>query len=203
MIEGRSNHDFPAIIKMMNEAPALLHQLLGVLAASVCAHLNAQIEAGVQAVMIFDTWGGMLSYENYQHFSLSYIKQIMKGLIREQDDQKIPVILFTKKGGPFLPLLAESTCDVVGVDALVSLKDARHLTKDKVALQGNMDPFCLMQAPDVIRDEVSKILASFGHGEGHVFNLGHGINKETDPSHVAVLIDAVHELSQTYHKERG
>jgi uroporphyrinogen decarboxylase len=199
MIEGRANKEFPLIKAMMRDDPKLLHKLLAVLADSVSAHLNAQIQAGVQAVMIFDTWGGMLPTVEYQEFSLRYCQQIIANLIREQDGVKVPVILFTKGGGKWLDIMAASGCDALGVDWLVDLGDARTTVGNQVALQGNMDPQFLYRTADEIRAEVARILQAYGSGAGHIFNLGHGILPDVPPENVAVLIDAVHELSRDYH----
>lgn len=202
MLEGRANKAFPAIKKMLHDDPALLHQLLDTLAQSVAAHLNAQIKAGVQAVMLFDTWGGMLETAEYQEFSLRYCEQIFANLIREHEGQAIPSILFTKGGGKWLTLMAKAGSDALGVDWLVDLATARAEVGDKVALQGNMDPQFLYSTPEKIRAEVARILKSYGNGTGHVFNLGHGILPDISPDNVAVLVDAVHEYSQIYHKEK-
>ncbi|MBX3709941.1 MAG: uroporphyrinogen decarboxylase [Gammaproteobacteria bacterium] len=201
MVEGKSKHGFPQIMKMLQEAPFLLHHLLDLLAQSVCAHLNAQIEAGVQVVMLFDTWGGMLNTQNYQEFSLYYIKQITAGLIRTYQNNKIPFILFTKGGKSWIEQMAETGCDVVGVDWEISLHEARAKVGEKVALQGNMNPAYLLEGPETIRREVSQVLKSFGQGSGHVFNLGHGITPDVPPDHVRILVDAVHEISQSYHAQ--
>lgn len=199
MVEGQANKAFPHIQKMRQKAPELLHHLLNILAQSVTAHLNAQIKAGVQAVMIFDTWGGMLDTDNYLNFSLHYIQQIMVNLIKEYENRRIPVILFTKEGGQWLELMARSGCDVLGVDGLMNLSNARMRVGQKVALQGNLDPKILLETPAKIRTEVARVLAEFGKGSGHIFNLGHGITPDVPPEHVAVLVDAVHELSRPYH----
>lgn len=199
MVEGQANKAFPQIQKMRKESPVLLHHLLNVLAQSVAAHLNAQIKAGVQAVMIFDTWGGMLETEDYVNFSLHYIQQITAALLKEHADQRIPVILFTKEGGQWLELMARSGCDALGVDWLINLSKARLRVGNKVALQGNLDPKILLSSPATIRAEVARVLAEYGKGPGHIFNLGHGITPDVPPEHVAVLVDAVHELSQPYH----
>jgi len=199
MVEGRANKAFPLIQKMMQEDPTLLHALLSVLAQSVSAHLNAQIKAGVQAVMIFDTWGGMLNTENYKTFSLRYVQQVIANLIKEQSGQSIPVILFTKEGGKWLELMTETGCHMLGVDWLTSLNEARRRVGAKVALQGNLDPKILLQPPSTIEAEVARILEEYGAGSGHVFNLGHGITPDVPPEHVAVLVDAVHTLSRRYH----
>lgn len=201
MVEGRADKSFPMIRRMMESDPRLLHQLLNILAQSVAAHLNAQIQAGVQAVMIFDTWGGMLDTPKYQDFSLQYIQKIITNLITEYNGNKIPVILFTKNGGQWLEIMAETGCHVLGVDWLTSMKDARERVGKKVTLQGNMNPEMLLKSPDVIRSEVAKILAEFGTGSGHIFNLGHGITPDVPPENVAVLVDAVHELSGEYHQQ--
>jgi uroporphyrinogen decarboxylase len=199
MVEGRANKEFPQIKQLQRENPHLLHKLLEVLAESVSQHLNAQIRAGVQAVMIFDTWGGMLETTEFQDYSLQYCQQIIANLVREQDGQRVPVILFTKGGGKWLRLMAASGCDALGVDWLVDLQGARSQVGTKVALQGNMNPEYLKASPEAIRKEVARILQTFGPGAGHVFNLGHGITPDVPPENVAVLVDAVHEFSREYH----
>lgn len=196
MVQGQAKSGFSEIMKMLQEAPFLLHHLLDILAQSACAHLNAQIAAGVQVVMIFDSWGGMLDTKNYTEFSLYYIKQLMAGLTRNYNNKKIPVILFTKAGNEWLEQIADTGCDVIGVDWEISLQAARERVGSKVALQGNMNPAILLTSPDVIRDEAKRILESFGQGSGHVFNLGHGITPDVPPEHVKVLVDAVHEFSK-------
>jgi uroporphyrinogen decarboxylase len=206
MVQGRSCPGFPLIRDLLRENPQLLHQLLHTLAQSIGMHLNAQIEAGAQAVMLFDTWGGLLSTPDYEEFSLRYIKQIIAGLKRDypgingtplDQPKKIPVILFTKGGGERLyDLLADSGCDVVGVDDEVSLKQVRDRIGNKVVLQGNLSPACMTLSPDEIRVEVKRVLESFGSGSGHIFNLGHGITPDVPPENVAVLVNAVHELSR-------
>lgn len=201
MVEGNANKSFPVIQKMLATEPKLLEALLEILAQSVCAHLNAQIEAGVQAVMIFDTWGGLLSTENYQRFSLHYMSRILEGLIREHKGLRIPVILFTKEGGQWLELMANTGCDMLGIDWLQSIKDARDRVGSKVALQGNLNPKILLESEEQIRAEVAKVLQEYGKGSGHVFNLGHGITPDVPPEHVAVLVDAVHTLSKPYHDD--
>jgi len=184
---------------ILEEQPHLFHPLLEKLAQAVSLHLNAQIKAGAQAVMIFDTWGGLLSTENYILFSLHYVKQIIQNLITEQDGQRIPVILFTKNGGSWLNLMAESGCHALGVDHQVHLGQARDQLQGKIALQGNMNPTLLTQSPDIIRQEVGHVLAQYGEGSGHIFNLGHGITPDVPPENVAVLIEAVHTQSKQYH----
>lgn len=201
MVEGQSKNGFPRLVKMVQESPFLLHHLLDVLAQSVCAHLNAQIEAGVQVVMLFDTWGGILDTQNYEEFSLYYLKQIMDGLLRQHQNKKIPVILFTKNGSRWLEQIVNSGCDVVGLDWEISLQAARAQVGTNVALQGNLHPACLLTSPDNIRNEVLRVLESYGPGSGHVFNLGHGITPDVPPENVKILVDAVHNISQAYHAQ--
>ena len=200
MVEGGSSKEFARIKSMLMNTPEIMHQLLEKLAQSVTGYLNAQILAGVQAVQIFDTWGGALSSHAYQEFSLSYMKKIVAGLIREQDGRKIPVILFTKNGGHWLEAIAESGCDCIGLDWTLPINEARARVGDQVSLQGNMDPAVLYGKPDAIRKEVGLILEQFGNGNGHVFNLGHGIHQHVNPEHVTAFVDAVHELSAQYHQ---
>ncbi len=199
MIEGGSTKNFAKSKGMMFEDPGLLHDLLAKLADSVTSYLNAQIAAGAQAVMIFDTWGGVLSPRDYEAFSLAYMERIIQGLTRENNGRRVPIIMFTKNGGQWLTRMAESGADALGVDWTTELADARVQVRDKVALQGNMDPCTLYASPERIREEVAHVLSSYGHGAGHVFNLGHGIHPEIDPEHAGVFIDAVHELSKPYH----
>lgn len=201
MIEGRSKNGFPSIVAMREQAPALLHGILDVLRQSITAHINAQIKAGVSAIMIFDTWGGMLDTENYQIFSLSYIKSIIADTLRVYNNRGIPVILFTKGGGQWLPLMVETDCDMVGVDWEITLQAARAQVGDRVALQGNLNPSVLLASEAKIREAVASTLASYGSGSGHVFNLGHGITPDVPPEHVAILVDAVHEQSCAYHRQ--
>lgn len=202
MLEGRANKDFPVIRKVLHEDTAFLHALLDLLAQSVAQHLNAQIKAGVQAVMIFDTWGGMLDTANYQNFSLRYIQQIVALLEQGPAYEKVPLILFTKNGGQWLELMKDTGCQVLGVDWQVNLREARQKVGEQVALQGNMDPAMLLQTPGAIEADVARILAEFGHGSGHIFNLGHGITPEVPPENVAVLVNAVHSLSRKYHESK-
>ncbi|SHH98156.1 uroporphyrinogen decarboxylase [Ferrimonas marina] len=200
MVEGGSTKDFAKVKKMAFAEPAMMHMLLDKLAESVIVYLNAQIKAGAQAVQIFDTWGGALSGPAYREFSLRYMHKIVDGLIRDHDGRKVPVVLFTKGGGQWLEDIAATGCDAVGLDWTVDVKDARARVGDKVALQGNMDPSMLYAPVPRIEEEVSRILGEFGHGEGHVFNLGHGIHQHADPEHAGAFIKAVHELSKPYHK---
>lgn len=200
MVEGGSSKDFRKTKAMLYDQPEAMHRLLDKLAQSVTAYLNGQIKAGAQAVQIFDTWGGNLSATAYQTFSLAYMKQIVNGLTREHEGQKIPVILFTKNGGQWLESIAEAGADALGLDWTCDIGQARQRVGGQVALQGNMDPSVLYAKPAAIREEVGRILASYGHGTGHVFNLGHGITPEVDPAHAGAFIEAVHELSAQYHQ---
>lgn len=200
MIEGGSSRDFRRAKEMLYNQPELMHQLLGVLAQSVVTYLNGQILAGAQAVQIFDTWGGALSHAAYQEFSLRYMQQIVAGLIREHEGRRVPVILFTKGGGQWLELLANTGADCLGLDWTTDIGQARAQVGRRVALQGNMDPSILYASPARIRTEVGAILAAYGKGSGHVFNLGHGITPEVDPEHAGVFIRAVQELSADYHE---
>jgi uroporphyrinogen decarboxylase len=199
MVEGGSSTDFATIKTMLYQRPDLLHYILDVNARAVTSYLNAQIEAGAQAVMIFDSWGGVLSHAAYHEFSLAYIKQIVDGLKHEHDGEKVPCIVYTKGGGLWLESIAASGCDAIGLDWTIDIGEARHRVGDHVALQGNLDPAVLFSNPDAIRAEVGKVLHSYGWGSGHVFNLGHGISQFTLPENAAAMVAAVHELSQQFH----
>lgn len=201
MVEGGSSRDFARCKTMAYNQPELMHQLLDTLAKSVIVYLNAQIKAGAQAVQIFDTWGGALSHSAYREFSLQYMNQIVDGLIREHEGRQVPVILFTKGGGQWLDDIANSGCHALGIDWTTHIGNARQQVGDRVALQGNMDPAILRASPQRIRQEVATILEQFGSGEGHIFNLGHGITPDINPDHAGAFIDAVHELSATYHQK--
>ena len=200
MVEGGSSKDFRKSKAMLYDNPQAMHLLLDKLAQSVTAYLNGQILAGAQAVQIFDSWGGSLSAAAYQEFSLAYMRKIVNGLIRERDGRKVPVILFTKGGGMWLESIADAGADALGLDWTCDIGEARRRVANKVALQGNMDPTVLYANPNAIRQEVSNILASYGSGTGHVFNLGHGITPEVDPANAGAFIEAVHEMSAKYHQ---
>jgi uroporphyrinogen decarboxylase len=200
MVEGGSSREFPTIKALAKESPDVLDHLMNIVAETTTEYLNAQIEAGAQAVQIFDTWGAALEGDDFRRFSMASMQKIIDGLIREKDGQKIPVILFTKGAGPLLSDLAETGCDALGVDWTTDLATAREYVGDKVALQGNLDPATLRESPEVIRQGVADTLASYGKGPGHVFNLGHGITPDIDPDHLGALVDAVHELSPDYHQ---
>jgi uroporphyrinogen decarboxylase len=199
MVEGGGSDDYAKVKTLMYKEPKLMHHILEVTAQSVIAYLNAQIEAGAQAVMIFDSWGGALSHGAYHEFSLPYMQRIVEGLIKEKDGVRIPSIVFTKGGGLWIESIANIGSDAVGLDWTMDIGVARQKVGDKVALQGNIDPTVLFSTPDVIRNEVEKVLTSYGYGSGHVFNLGHGISQFTNPDNAAALVQAVHELSRKYH----
>nr|WP_314267685.1 uroporphyrinogen decarboxylase [uncultured Moellerella sp.] len=200
MVEGGSSKAFTKIKKMMYADPQSLHLLLDKLADSVILYLNAQIKAGAQSVMIFDSWGGVLTPRDYRLFSLNYMHKIVDGLIRENDGRRVPVTLFTKGGGQWLEAIAATGCDAIGVDWTTDLSDARRRVGDKVALQGNMDPSMLYAAAPRIEEEVQTILASYGSGNGHVFNLGHGIHLDVPPENAGTFVNAVHKFSKQYHQ---
>jgi uroporphyrinogen decarboxylase len=199
MVEGGSSRTFERTKKLLYQEPMLAHELLGKLANTVTDYLNAQIESGAQAVQIFDTWGGALSAKAYQEFSLRYMAQIVSGLKRENEGRKVPVILFSKGCNTQLEALADTGCDALGVDWTISLGEARSRVGDRVALQGNLDPAILLADKTVIRREVKETLDSFGQGNGHVFNLGHGITPDVDPENLGELVSAVRELSPGFH----
>jgi len=191
MVEGGGSKTFGRIKRMMYEAPALLHRLLAVLSRATISYLNAQIAAGAQAVMVFDTWGGVLTPAQYEEFSLRYMAQIVDSLTRQADGRRVPNIVFTKGGGAWLAKIAAIGCDAVGVDWPAALASARHAVRGRVAVQGNLDPSALFAPPDTLRAETLRVLESYGSGPGHVFNLGHGITPDVDPENVAVLVDTV------------
>lgn len=200
MVEGGSSKEFARVKGMLYDQPALMHQLLDVTAQAVTQYLNAQVDAGAQALMIFDTWGGALTPRDYQEFSLRYMAQIIAGLKREADGRQVPVVLFTKGGGQWLETMAAAGADALGLDWTVDIGEARRRVGAKVALQGNMDPCVLYAAPERIRQEVADILAAYGAGSGHVFNLGHGIHQHVEPEHARAFVEAVHQLSAQYHR---
>jgi uroporphyrinogen decarboxylase len=199
MVEGGGSDDYAKVKTLMYKEPKLMHHILEITAQAVIAYLNAQIEAGAQAVMIFDSWGGALSHAAYHEFSLPYMQKIVAGLIKEKDGVTIPNIVFTKGGGLWIESIANIGCDAIGLDWTMDIGVARQKVGDKVALQGNIDPTVLFATPEVIHQEVEKVLASYGFGSGHVFNLGHGISQFTNPDNAAALVAAVHELSRKYH----
>ncbi len=196
MVEGSSSKEFAKVKGMLYDDPATLHLLLSKLADSVTSYLNAQIAAGAQAVMVFDTWGGSLTPATYREFSLAYMQKIVDGLQRESAGRRVPVILFTKGGGQWLEAMADTGCDGLGLDWTINIAEAQARVGSRVALQGNMDPCVLYASPETIRAQVQGILAGFNQPTGHVFNLGHGIHQHINPEHVKVLVDAVHEFGR-------
>jgi uroporphyrinogen decarboxylase len=200
MIEGGGSKDFRHAKQFMYDNPEAMHLLLNKLADAVTDYLNAQIDAGAQVVQIFDTWGGILTPSCYQEFSLAYMKKIIANLTKERQGRKVPSIVFTKNGGQWLESIVASGADGVGLDWTIDIAEARRRAEGTVALQGNMDPTMLYASPAAIRKEVDKILAGYGPGPGHVFNLGHGITPQVNPDHVSVFVDSVHELSGQYHR---
>ena len=201
MVEGQGSSDYRQIKTLMYQRPDLLQHILSVNAQAVQAYLNAQIQAGAQAVMLFDSWGGVLADGLFQQFSLAYTRQVVDGLIREHDGRRVPVIVFTKGGGQWVEDIAAVGCDAVGLDWTANLAAARRRVADRVALQGNLDPMTLFGGEAAIRAEARRVLADFGPvgAGGHVFNLGHGISQFTPPEAVSVLVDEVHAASRVYH----
>jgi uroporphyrinogen decarboxylase len=200
MVEGKGGTDFLNIKKMAYARPELLHRILEITTQTVIQYLNAQIAAGAQAVMIFDSWGGALSHHAYQEFSLAYMQKIINRLTKEAEGRVVPSIMFTKGGGLWLEAQAATGANALGLDWTVDIGEAKKSVGDKVALQGNMDPAILLSTPEAIEKEVVRILASYGKGNGHVFNLGHGITQWTDPECAGAFISAVHNLSKQYHQ---
>jgi uroporphyrinogen decarboxylase len=203
MVEGGGSDDYRLVKTLMYARPDLMQRILDINAQAVAAYLNAQIDAGAQAVMVFDSWGGVLADGAFQRFSLHYTQQVLRALKRESNGRRVPSIVFTKGGGPWLQAIADSGADVVGLDWTVNLGAARASVGDRVALQGNLDPNVLFAPPEVVRAQAVEALDSFGppqradgRWDGHVFNLGHGISQHTPPEHVAALVDAVHEHSR-------
>ena len=200
MIEGRGGTDFHRVKKMAYERPDLFNKILEVTSTSVIAYLNAQILAGADAVMIFDTWGGSLTSKAFKQFSQNNLTQICNALTREFNGTLIPRVVFTKGGGQWLETLAETGADALGLDWSTDMAGARNRVGDRVGLQGNMDPAILLTNPDVIQREVGEVLSGFGEGSGHVFNLGHGVSQFTPPENVLALVEAVHDQSPKYHR---
>jgi uroporphyrinogen decarboxylase len=205
MVEGGSGSptDYRTIKTMLYDRPDLLHRILDVTASAVTDYLNAQIESGAQAVMIFDSWGGVLSHAAYREFSLGYMQRIVAGLKREHDGERVPCIVFTKGGGQWLEAIADIGCDAVGLDWTSDLGDARRRVGDRVALQGNFDPMALFASPEKVAAEARRVLDSYAadpaearHAGGHVFNLGHGISQFSPPENVKILVDTVHSHSR-------
>jgi uroporphyrinogen decarboxylase len=205
MVEGGASDDYRRVKTLMYDRPDLMHHILAVTTEAVTAYLNAQVEAGAQALMVFDSWGGVLSERAYREFSLAYMERIVSRLVKERDGCRVPNIVFTKGGGQWIEAIAAIGCDAVGLDWTMGLADARRRTDDRVALQGNLDPMALFAGPDAVTAEARRVLDDFaagGPGGGHVFNLGHGISQHTPPENVAVLADAVHAYSRSQ-RSRG
>ena len=200
MVEGKGKTDFLTIKKMAYARPDLLHHILDTTAQTVIQYLNAQIAAGAQAVMIFDSWGGALSHDAYKEFSLNYMQKIVNGLTKTNDGRVVPSVVFTKGGGLWLEAQAAIGADALGLDWTVDIGSARQRVGAQVALQGNLDPAILLSTPEAIEKEVVKVLQSYGHGHGHVFNLGHGITQLTPPENAAAMLDAVRTHSRQYHQ---
>ena len=197
MVEGGSSKNFSKVKGLLFENPKHLHQLLNVLADTVIDYLNAQIEAGADSVMIFDTWGGLLNKESYENFSLRYMSKIVDGIHRKYDERMIPVTLFTKGGSAWLEQIAATGCDGVGLDWTIEIGEAERRIGSKVALQGNLDPSVLYASPEIITAEAYKVLDQFKGQTGHVFNLGHGITPDVNPESMKVLVDAVHSYTKS------
>ncbi|MEE4202557.1 MAG: uroporphyrinogen decarboxylase [Halieaceae bacterium] len=200
MVEGGSSKDFAKVKSLAFNEPKVMHSLMSKLAEAVAVYLTRQVECGAQALQIFDTWGGALSHAAYREFSLRYMREIIERLPREADGRRVPVIVFTKGGGQWLEAIADCGADAVGLDWTTDIGEARNRIGHKVALQGNMDPAMLNASPERIREEVATILAAYGEGTGHVFNLGHGVTPGINPEHVGAMVDAVVELSPQYHQ---
>lgn len=198
MVEGQSSRDFKKTLTRLYNHPESMHLLLAKLAESVKEYLDAQVQAGANALMIFDTWGGILTPTNYEAFSLFYMERITSHL--KQKYPHIPVTIFTKGGGMWLEKMADSGCDALGLDWTCDIGQARERVGEKVALQGNLDPAVLRASPEIIKEQVYSVLRSYGAGTGHVFNLGHGITPDIPPENVEALVTAVHELSPHYHE---
>lgn len=196
MVEGGSSSDYRTVKTMLYDRPDLLHRILDVTTTAVINYLNAQIESGAQAVMIFDSWGGALSHAAYREFSLNYMERIIAGLKRSHGGERVPSILFTKGGGQWLEAIAATGCDAVGLDWTTDLGEARQRVGDRVALQGNLDPMALFASPEKVASEARRVLDSYGSETGHIFNLGHGISQFTPPENVAALVHAVHSHSR-------
>ncbi len=199
MIEGRGSADFATVKNLLYQRPDLLHHILAVNTTAVTEYLNAQIEAGAQVVMVFDTWGGILSHAAFREFSLEYTRRVIEGLKRENEGRRVPSIVFTKGGGGWLESIAAIGCDAVGLDWTVDIGAARARVGERVALQGNLDPAVMLSNSATVDREARRVLASFGRGHGHVFNLGHGISQHTPPDHVSALIETVRGSSGMYH----
>ena len=208
MVEGQGSDDYRMVKTMLYQRPDLMHRMLAVNADSVAVYLNAQIEAGAQAVMIFDSWGGVLADAAFHTFSLAYTARVLSQLKRTHDGVTIPRLVFTKGGGQWLEAMKALDCEVLGLDWTVNLAQARARVGDRMALQGNLDPNVLFASGPQIEAEVVRVLDSFGAphqdasrpGPTHIFNLGHGISQHTPPESVHHLVNAVHAYSRATRK---
>ncbi len=202
MVEGQGSSDYRHIKSMLYSRPDLAHRILQINADATVQYLNAQIQAGAQAVMIFDSWGGVLADGAFQEFSLAYTRKVVQGLVREREGRQVPVIVFTKGGALWADEIAALGCDAMGLDWTANLGKIRAQVNDKVALQGNLDPMVLFAPETAIREEVRKVIDDFGPvgSGGHVFNLGHGISRFTPPESVSILVDEVHTYSRRVHQ---
>lgn len=196
MVEGRSKPGFPLAQHMRQNSPAIMHQLLDKLAIAVSNHCLGQIQAGANVIMLFDTWGGLLNTPDYEQFSLKYVKKIINSIHQHYNKRDVPIILFTRSGHQWLPQMSETGCHAIGVDWQISMREARQMVKETVAIQGNLNPAVLLQSAETIRNAVLEIIRSYGPGNGHIFNLGHGITPEVPPENVTILVEAVREFSQ-------
>ena len=203
MVEGQGSSDYRLIKSMMYSRPDLVHRILDINAQATLQYLNQQVEAGAQAVMIFDSLGGVLADNMFDDFSLQYTRRVISGLKRERDGRKVPVIVFTKGGGQWLERIAQCGADAVGLDWTVNLGQARQRINDSVALQGNLDPNVLFGGEEAVRAQARSVIDDFGPvgNGGHVFNLGHGISQFTPPEAVAALVDEVHTYSRSKHSQ--
>ena len=200
MVEGSSSRDFKQVKTLLYDRPELMECLLDKLATAVADYLNAQIAAGAQAVMLFDTWGGVLTPGDYRDFALQAARKVREQLNTGEEGERVPTILFTKGGGQWLEPQAEAGFDALGIDWTCDIGRARRRVGEKVAIQGNLDPITLFASPETIHSRVAAVLESYGSGSGHVFNLGHGILPEVKPDHVQAMVEAVHELSPAWHR---
>jgi uroporphyrinogen decarboxylase len=201
MVEGSGSDDWRTLKKLRYSRPELLHHILEVNARAVIAYLNAQIEAGAQAVMLFDTWGGILANRDYETFSLAYSRKVIAGLLKENDGVRVPNILFTKGGNPWLAAMLASGCDALGLDWTSDPREARRIAAGRVALQGNLDPAALFAPPESVREAARRVIDAFGIAPGHVFNLGHGILTQTPVDSVSALVDEVRTYSRSLHSK--
>ncbi|MBO68520.1 MAG: uroporphyrinogen decarboxylase [Acidiferrobacteraceae bacterium] len=197
MIENGSSADFRRSKSLLYQEPEALHKLLRLLTEAVSSYMIEQVKSGAQVLMIFDTWGGILAHADFKDFSLAPTRQIISNIKNTAEASEIPIIVFTKGGGPWITDIAATGCSAVGCDWTVSLGATRRLVGNQVALQGNMDPSILLESPEIIREQVRVVLDDYGGGAGHIFNLGHGVSPGVNPEHVAILVNSVHELSQT------